>query len=225
VDANCITLTSYLAERRRTNDAFVGDALLDLYVRRQLAASILLRGAEGTGRRRHLRADSSLSLGEDLPVTVTAVDTRPNIEAVLDQTIELNQYGLVTLESARLLQDEINPFSVQDEISLISLQHEISLISAAANGGEAIKLTVYFSRQDRVYAVPAFEVICELLHRREIETATALLGLDGTARGRRQRPQFFSRGGDVPMMIVAVGPADLISLVLPELGGLLRHRS
>ena len=50
-----------------------------------------------------------------------------------------------------------------------------------------------------------------------------MLGLDGVARGRRQRAQFFSRSGDVPMMVVAVGPADLISSILPELGGLLRH--
>ena len=223
MDANCITLTSYLTERRRTDGTFVGDALLDLYVRRQLAASILLRGAEGTGLRRHLRTDSSLTLAEDLPVTVTAVDTRPNIEAVLDQTLELNQRGLVTLESGRLLQDEINPVSLQDDFSLLKLQDEISLISAAENPGEAIKLTVYFSRQDHVYAVPAFEVICELLHRREVENATALLGLDGAARGHRQRPQFFSRDGDAPMMVIAVGPAGLISSVLPEVGGLLRH--
>jgi PII-like signaling protein len=205
VDADCIKLTSYLGERRRTNDAFVGDALLEEYARRQLAASILLRGAEGTGLRHHLRTDSSLSSSEDLPVTVTAVDTRPDIEAVLEQTLELNGHGLVTLEPARLLQDEIG------------------LVNVTASAGEAIKLTVYFSRQDRVYAVPAFEVICELLQRRGIEGATALLGLDGTARGRRQRSQFFSRGGDVPMMVIAVGPADLISAVLPELGGLLRH--
>ena len=77
-----------------------------------LAASILLRGAEGTGLRHHLRTDSSLSLSEDLPVSVTAVGTRPSIEAVLDRTLELNQRGLVTLEPARLRQDEIGRVSV-----------------------------------------------------------------------------------------------------------------
>jgi PII-like signaling protein len=205
VETNCIKLTSYLGERRRTSGAFVGDALLDLYASRQVAASILLRAAEGTGLRRHLRTDSSLTLSEDLPVTVTAVDTRSAIEAVLDQTLELNQQGLVTLETARLLGGEIGP------------------VSMAANSGQDIRLTVYFSRQNTVYAVPAFEVICELLQRRGFGGATALLGLDGTARGRRQRSQFFSRGGDIPMMVVAVGSADHVSSLFPELGRMLRH--
>jgi PII-like signaling protein len=223
VDANCITLTSYLAERRRANDTFVADALLDLYAERQLAMGILLRGIEGSGQRHYLRTDSSLSLADDLPVTVTAVDTRSNIEAILDETLYLNRDGLVTLEAGRLLQDEINPGSPQFEQSINTLQKELSLISTAARADEAVKLTVYCSRQDRVYGVPAFESICELLHRREIENGVALLGVDGTARGHRQRPQFFGRGEDVPMMIVAVGTADLISSVLPDLGGQLRH--
>jgi PII-like signaling protein len=205
VDANTIKLTSYFGERRRTSDAFVGDTLLDLYARRGLGTSILLRGAEGTGLRHHLRTDSSLSQSEDLPVTVTAVDTRENIEAVLDQTVELNQDGLVTLESVLLLPEQIGP------------------ARAATAAAEAVELTVYFSRQDSVFTVPAFEEICDLLHRREIEGATVLLGLDGVIRGHRHRAQFFSRSGDVPMLVVAVGPADLIGSVLPELGGLLRH--
>ena len=93
-----IKLTSYLGERHRANGTFVGDALIDLYGRHQIAASILLRGIQGFGLKHHLRTDSSLSLSEDLPLTAIAVDTRPNIEAVLDQTLELNRTGLVTLE-------------------------------------------------------------------------------------------------------------------------------
>ena len=82
---------------------------------------------------------------------------------------------------------------------------------------------MYFGRRDRVYGVPAFEVICELLYRREIGGATALLGVDGTAHGRRQQARLFSRNADVPVMVVAVGSGDRIGMVLPELAGLLRH--
>ena len=109
VNADCIKLTSYFGERHRINGTFVADALIDLYGRQEIAASILLRGMEGFGLKHHLRTDSSLSLSEDLPLTAIAVDTRPNIEAVLDQTLELNRPGLVTLERARLLSDEIEP--------------------------------------------------------------------------------------------------------------------
>jgi PII-like signaling protein len=65
--------------------------------------------------------------------------------------------------------------------------------------------------------------VCDLLHRRGVAGATALLGVDGTARGRRERASFFSRNAEVPMMVVAVGSGDRIGQVLPELGTLLRR--
>jgi hypothetical protein len=45
--------------------------------------------------------------------------------------------------------------------------------------------------------VPAFEVICELLYRRGIAGATALLGVDGIAHGQRQRPPTAASGAFV----------------------------
>ena len=58
---------------------------------------------------------------------------------------------------------------------------------------EETKLTIYLGRQERVYRVPAFVAVCDLLHRRGIAGATALLGVDGTAHGQRERAAFFSR--------------------------------
>ena len=58
--------------------------------------------------------------------------------------------------------------------------------------------------------MPAFVAVCDLLHRRGIDGATALLGVDGTAHGRRQRAAFFSRNAEVPMMIIAVGAGEQI---------------
>ena len=191
-------LTSYFGERQRSGGAFVADALLGLYGRHEIAASILLRGTEGFGLKHHLRTDRSLTLSEDLPLVAVAVDTRPRIEAVLGPALALNPTGLVTLEGARLLAD-----------------------TAVAGPDEETKLTVYLGRQERVYRVPAFVAVCDLLHRRGVDGATALLGVDGTAHGRRQRAAFFSRNAEVPMMIIAVGAGEQISRVLPELGALL----
>jgi PII-like signaling protein len=193
-------LTSYFGERQRSGGAFVADALLELYGRHEIAASILLRGTEGFGLKHHLRTDRSLSLSEDLPLIAVAVDTRPRIEAVLGPARALTPAGLVTVEGARLLAD-----------------------TAVAGPDEATKLTVYLGRQERVYRVPAFVAVCDLLHRRGIDGATALLGVDGTAHGRRQRAAFFSRNAEVPMMIIAVGAGEQIGRVLPELGALLRR--
>jgi len=193
-------LTSYFGERKRSGGAFVADALLELYGRHEIAASILLRGTEGFGLKHHLRTDRSLSQSEDLPLVAVAVDTRPRIEELLGPALALNRTGLVTVEGARLLDD-----------------------TAVPGPDEETKLTVYLGRQERVYRVPAFVAVCDLLHRRGIDGATALLGVDGTAHGRRQRAAFFSRNAEVPMMIIAVGAGEQISRVLPELGALLRR--
>ena len=205
MDEDCIKLTSYFGERHRADGKFVGEALLDLYGQHEIAASILLRGAEGFGLKHRLRTDQSLTLSEDLPVMAIAVDSRTRIKAVLDLTQQINRAGLTTLERARLLSEDIDPVGLSE------------------NFDEATKLTIYFGRQDRVFQVPAFEVICDLLHRRGIGGATTLVGVDGTARGRRQRARFLSRNANVPMMVVAVGAGESIGTVLPEIGGLLRH--
>jgi PII-like signaling protein len=206
VNEDCLKLTSYFGERQRTrNNGFAADALLDLYGRRGIATSILLRGAEGFGARQRLRTDRSLSLSDDLPLTAVAVDTRSRIEDLLDPTADLLRSGLVTLERARLLTGEIEA------------------VAPGEAPDEETKLTVYVGRQERVYRVPAFVAVCDLLHRRGVAGATALLGVDGTAHGERERAAFFSRNAATPMMVIAVGSGARIARVLPELGGLLRQ--
>ena len=205
MNEDCLKLTVYFGERKRAGHRFVADALLDLYGRHEIATSVLLRGVEGFGLKHHLRTDSSLTLSEDLPAVAIAVDTRERIEALLDDAAELTGSGLVTLERARMQTNEIRAVSLPAELD------------------EATKLTVYLGRQERVYRVPAFIAVCDLLHRRGIAGATTLLGVDGTTHGRRERARFFGRNADVPMMVIAVGSGQQIAAVLPELGGLLRR--
>ena len=203
--ADCLKLTSYFGERHRSEGAFTADALIELYGRHEIAVSILLRGTEGFGLKHHLRTDRSLTLSEDLPLIAIAVDTRSRIEAVLPQTVQLNRTGLVTLERARLLTSVTRPSWSPEDLY------------------EATKLTIYLGRQERAGRVPAFVAVCDLLHRRGLDGATALLGVDGTAHGRRERAAFFGRNAEVPMMVIAVGTGDRIRGVLPELGPLLQR--
>jgi PII-like signaling protein len=228
MSVDCIKLTSYFGERHRTGGRFVADALLDLYGSHEIATSILLRGTEGFGLKHHLRTDRSLTLSEDLPLTAIAVDSRPRIEAVLGPTLELNRPGLVTLERARLLTGTGltagTGLTVGTGLTAgTGLGAEAGLSADPGNRPGESKLTIYLGRQERVYRVPAFVAVCDLLHRRGVAGATALLGVDGTTRGRRERARFFSRNAEVPMMVVAVGSGDRIGPVLPELGALLRR--
>jgi PII-like signaling protein len=202
---NCLKLTTYFGERHRTADGLVADALLDIYGRHRVTASILLRGVEGFGLKHHLHSDRLLTLSEDLPVVSVAVDERERIEAILDDVLAIRRHGLITLERARMLSGDAGALTPPEHFD------------------EATKLTIYIGRQEQVGNTPAFVAICDLLHRRGIAGATVLLGVDGTARGERQRARFFARNADVPMMIIAVGDADRIAQALPELDALL-HR-
>jgi PII-like signaling protein len=205
VNADCLKLTSYFGERQRTGDRFTADALLGLYGRQGIEASVLLRGTEGFGLKHHLRTDRSLTLSEDLPLVAVAVDTRPRIEQILGAAARLTGRGLVTLERARMLTGDLSPDELPEDLQ------------------EPAKLTIYLGRQERVYRMPAFVAVCDLLHRRGVAGATVLLGVDGTAHGQRQRAAFFSRNAQTPLMVISVGSAEQISRVLPELGGLLRR--
>ncbi len=200
---DCLKLTTYFGERHRTDHQFVADALLDLYGRNEIEVSIMLRGAEGFGLGHHLRSDRLLTLSEDLPLVSVAVDTRTRIASVLEEVTRVKRHGLITLERARLLTGEVGEVALPEELH------------------EATKLTIYVGRQEQVAGMPAFVAVCELLHRRGIAGATALLGVDGTAHGVRQRARFFGRNAEVPMMIIAVGVGEQIASVLPELGRLL----
>ena len=205
LDEDCLKLTTYFGERHRTDDAFVADALLDIYGRHEVATSILLRGALGFGLKHHLRTDRILTLSEDLPVVSVAVDSRARIDGLLQEVLGVKRHGLVTLERARMLTGEIRPLELPEELH------------------EATKLTVYVGRQEKVFGQPAFAAVCDLLYRRGIAGATAFLGVDGTVHGRRARARFFGRNAEVPMMVIAVGSGERIGQVLPELGGMLRH--
>jgi PII-like signaling protein len=203
VNDDCLKLTIYGGERQRVGDAFAADALLDLYGRHGVAASVLLRAAQGFGLKHHLRTDRLLTLSEDLPLVSVAVDARERIEALLPEASALVGHGLLTLERARMLSGELEPVALPE------------------GAHEATKLTVYVGRRERAGGAPAHVAVCDLLHRRGIAGATVLLGVDGTAHGERRRAAFFGRNADVPLMVIAVGAGRAMAGVLPELGGLL----
>ena len=192
---DCLKLTIYFGERDRAGDAFLADALLDLFGRERVATSVLLRGTEGFGEKQKLQTTRLLTLSEDLPVVAVAVDERSKIESLLPEAKARVGDGLVTLERARLMSGEL---------------YEVPLSGAS-------KLTVYCGRGE-----PVLELI-SLLHQRGVAGATVLLGVDGTARGERRRARFFGRNSDVPLMVISVGDGERLSALLPEIGALLRR--
>ena len=193
MNEDCLKLTAYFGERQRVGRRFYADVLLDLFGEYELATSILLRGLGGFGLRHHLRSDQSLSMSEDPSVVAIGVDSRERIEKVLERLLTVKRRGLLTLERARLLRDEIGPVSLPSTLD------------------EATKLTIHMGRQERVDGAPAYRAVCDLLHQRGIAGASVLVGVDGTLHGDRQRAHFFDGNSQVPTMAIAVGSGERIA--------------
>jgi PII-like signaling protein len=192
-----LKLTSYFAERLRHGDRFLSDALLDLYSEHAVATSVVLRGIASYGPHHELRSDQSLSLSEDSPIAIAAVDSTDKMAGLAEQVAAMMSRGLVTLERAHL--------------------------GGYGSTPDAAKLTVYVGRQDRADGRPAYRAVCEVLHRLGFAGASVFLGVDGTVLGQRRRARFVSRNIGVPVMIIAVGTGGQVTDALPELETLLRE--
>ncbi|KZS56873.1 hypothetical protein A4G26_16445 [Mycobacterium kansasii] len=203
-----LKLTAYFGERQRAVDTkrFLADAMLDLFGENGVATSVLMRGTTGFGPKHQLRCDRTLSLSEDPPVTIVAVDVASKIRGLVDDVTAMTDRGLVTLERARLVTRHSGAEALGE---------------MEGRNGDAAKLTVYVGRQVRVGGTAAGYAVCELLYRHGFAGATVLLGVDGTAYGERFRARFFGRNVNVPLMIIAIGSVPQVSAAATDLAGLL----
>lgn len=78
-------------------------ALVELFRRRGLAGTTVLRGIEGFGAHAVVHAARILELSSDLPLVVEVVDTEERIRAVLPEVRTLVREGLITLESVEVI--------------------------------------------------------------------------------------------------------------------------
>jgi PII-like signaling protein len=145
-------------------------------------SSVLLRGAEGFGAKHAARTDRLLTLSEDLPMVLVAIDEPARVAELAAEMRGIGSGGLLTLE--RLT----------------------SAGSAEPDGAQ--RLTVIVGRRERSGGGYAHEMVVERMRAGGMRSATALLGVDGTSGGERARARFFARNARVPMMIVGVGEAD-----------------
>ncbi len=200
-------LSAYFPERLRTvtgdTDAarprFLADQILNLFDDREVATSVMLRGIASFGPIGVLRTDESLSLSEDPPAVVYAVDVESTINDLVDDVVAMTGRGLITLERAQLVRGDLIP----------------NIVDAGTR--DAIKLSVYVGRTVRVGKIPAYRAVCDVLYRHGFAFAAALLGVDGTAHGERYRAQFFSRNVNVPTMVISVGTPEQVSAAVTEL--------
>ncbi len=204
-------LSAYFPERLRTitdgaraaRPVFLADQILNLFDDREVATSVMLRGIASFGPIGVLRTDESLSLSEDPPAVVYAVDVESTINDLVDDVVAMTGRGLITLERAQLVRGGVIP--------------DI----AEAGARDAIKLSVYVGRTVRIGKLSAYRAVCDVLYRHGFAFAAALLGVDGTVHGVRYRAQFFSRNVNVPTMVISVGSPKQVSAAIAELNAVI----
>ncbi len=193
-----VKLTAYFAERERTGSRFLADGILDLFGSREIATSVMSRGIASFGPRGVVRSDETLSMSEDLPVAITAVDRPEHIDAVVDDVVAMTSRGLITMERGHLATGQFD-----------------------GNADDATQLTLLLGRQQRIAGSPAYFTVCGVLYKYGFAGAAAFLGVDGTVDGQRRRAKFFSRNAGVPLLVVGVGTAQQVAAASAELRTLL----
>jgi len=197
VSTSALKLSVFFGERDRDRDDLLSDTLLDRLELHGLRTAALLRGTEGFGLEHRLRRAGLLTTSEDLPLVATAVDSPERVRAALGDVGTLVGNGLVTLERARLVDGPGD--------------------GEPLGPGDDAKLTLVLGRTQRAGSRPAYAVAVDALYRGGVAGATALLGVDGLLRGRRQRARLLSPNSRVPILVVSVGNRQAIAAVLDEL--------
>jgi len=178
-------LTVHFGERDRVGSRLRADDLMQACEDRSVGSSVLLRGAEGFGAKHALRTDRLLTLSEDLPMALIAIDEPTRIRELATDLRSRGSCGLLTLEG-------VLPAAAGPEL-------------AGPGDGRAAHMTVIVGRRERAGGEYAHELVVEQMRASGMLSATALLGVDGTVGGERARARFFGRNARVPMMIVGVG--------------------
>jgi PII-like signaling protein len=204
--AEALKLSVYFGESVAAGRQLASDALMERLAAHDLACVALLRGIEGYGINRRIHAQRFPDVSTDLPLLAMAVGERERIRGALRDVDDAVPRGLVTLEAARL-----------------ATGTDASRAQFPDGPGSAVKLTIYCRAGERVRGRPAYREAVELLRRTGATGAIVLRGVDGTLNGRRGRARLFAPNGDAPMVIISVGPANLLRRSLPRLGDVLRE--
>lgn len=191
-----LTLSMYFAERERRDGRFLAETLLDLLDERGVNTSVMLRGIAGLGSANIARSDRSLSLSEDSPVSIAAVDTPDRISSLAGDVVSTVDRGMITVQRGRFGHG-----------------------STPALGGD-VRLSLYLARRQRIAGAPGYVAVCDALHRLGFAAAEVLLGVDGTVAGERRKARFFSRNAEVPLVVVGVGSGAQAAAALEELRAL-----
>lgn len=109
LEGNGLLVRIYLGESDTLHGRPLYQAIVERLRERGLAGATVLRGIEGFGAKQHLHSTRILSLSEDLPILVEAVDTEERVRAVLPELDGMLSDGLITLEKVDVITYRAGP--------------------------------------------------------------------------------------------------------------------
>lgn len=109
LDGTGLLVRIYLGESDRWQGKPLYQAIVERLREHGLAGATVLRGIEGFGARQHLHSTRILSLSEDLPILIEAVDTEQKVRAVLGELDEMLADGLITIEKVEVITYRAQP--------------------------------------------------------------------------------------------------------------------
>ena len=98
-----VKLTVYVSDSARHEHKPLYEAILELLHHDGISGATVAHGTAGYGADKQLHTVKLLRLSNDLPVIVTAIDTREKIEAVIPKLDAMIEKGLVTIEDIEII--------------------------------------------------------------------------------------------------------------------------
>ena len=98
-----VKLTAYVSDSVRYEHKPLYEAILEMLHREGISGATVAHGTAGYGADKQLHTIKILRLSNDLPVMITAIDTREKIEAVIPKLDGMIGKGLVTIEDIQII--------------------------------------------------------------------------------------------------------------------------
>jgi PII-like signaling protein len=189
-DSRGSRLVAFFGERDRSDGGFLVDGAIEALRESGLEQSILVRGTEGFGARHKRQNADILSLSEDLPLVVTAAGDEVEAAGAARALREICGEGLILLEGGSSTTDT-----------------------------DRCRIEIWLRRGRRVGRTPAHRLAVDAARAAGAESAVALLGVDGSNRGNRERARFFSGNAGVPVVVTALMPRGRAASLIARLSG------
>lgn len=98
-----IAMRIFISESDLHNGKPLHHEIMKLLKDEKMAGATTHRGISGFGAKSHLHTAHLLTLSQDLPIIIEAVDTQQNIDRIIPKIDEIVTEGLITLEKVKVV--------------------------------------------------------------------------------------------------------------------------